>query len=310
MYRRVVRGCLLWLLASCSFTASPIVGDGGDGGDGGGSGDGGETPDAPAPDASFDGPLPDADADVDGIADATDNCPTVANANQRDHDLDVRGDACDHCPHLPDATDPDGDGDGLGDACDPRPAAAGDTLIAWDGFYADSTVLTTWTTANGTWSVANGTLRQTTGQTVAFVTAPGTIQRVYAAYGFAAVSVGPAITINGTTYAPAVGDFAGVGQNRNYGCAMTRDPGNRVTAFSTIDGVLQNSPGVWNGDFAAGQRYRITQHLATTNACTFVHATATAMDSQAVGVTSGTFSLFTTAAAIDFDYVFLVETGA
>ncbi|MDQ3367147.1 MAG: thrombospondin type 3 repeat-containing protein [Myxococcota bacterium] len=296
-----MRVCLLWVLASCSFSASPLGSDAGD---------------PPTQDATSDAAGPDLDAaampdaDGDGIADAADNCPTVANLDQRDHDLDARGDACDHCPHLPDPTDPDGDGDGLGDACDPRPAAAGDTLITWDGFYADSTVLATWTMTNGTWSVGNGTLRQTNGQTVAFATAPGTIARVYAAYGFTAVSVGPPIMINGTPYAPAVGDFAGVAPNRNYGCAMSRDPGNRITAFSTINGVTQNSPAVWNGDFATGQRYKITQHLASTNDCTFVHATTTASDSGAVGVTSGTFSLFTTASAIDFDYVFLVEIGS
>jgi hypothetical protein len=37
------------------------------------------------------------DGDGDGVPDATDNCPTVANANQADGDLDLVGDACDNC---------------------------------------------------------------------------------------------------------------------------------------------------------------------------------------------------------------------
>jgi YVTN family beta-propeller protein len=40
---------------------------------------------------------PAGDQDGDGVADATDNCPTVANAGQADGDGDGRGDACDPC---------------------------------------------------------------------------------------------------------------------------------------------------------------------------------------------------------------------
>jgi Bacterial Ig-like domain (group 2)/Thrombospondin type 3 repeat len=39
-----------------------------------------------------------ADADGDGVPDATDNCPNVANANQVDSDGDGIGDACDPAP--------------------------------------------------------------------------------------------------------------------------------------------------------------------------------------------------------------------
>jgi hypothetical protein len=42
------------------------------------------------------------DSDGDGISDALDNCPSVANANQENLDDDAQGDACD--------TDIDGDG--------------------------------------------------------------------------------------------------------------------------------------------------------------------------------------------------------
>jgi hypothetical protein len=40
------------------------------------------------------------DTDGDGIPDTTDNCPTIANANQADGDTDGVGDVCDNCTTL------------------------------------------------------------------------------------------------------------------------------------------------------------------------------------------------------------------
>jgi hypothetical protein len=73
------------------------------------------------------------DTDGDGVADADDNCPLVANADQADLDGDEVGDACDpdsdgddvaneddNCPLDANADQADTDGDGLGDACDPE----------------------------------------------------------------------------------------------------------------------------------------------------------------------------------------------
>ena len=78
----------------------------------------------------------DVDGDDDGVPDATDNCPRVANpAPQRDHDADGAGDACDPCPHRPMADGSgDADGDGVGDPCDPRPGMR-DRIALFDGFY-------------------------------------------------------------------------------------------------------------------------------------------------------------------------------
>ncbi len=62
--------------------------------------------------------FPDSDRDGDGIPDGSDNCPDVANPDQRDGDLDGVGDACDTCPGHEDSHPGDLDGDGLGDGCD------------------------------------------------------------------------------------------------------------------------------------------------------------------------------------------------
>ncbi len=58
------------------------------------------------------------DRDVDGIEDAADNCPSVANAAQLDSDRDFVGNSCDNCPFAPNPGQADADGDGVGDACD------------------------------------------------------------------------------------------------------------------------------------------------------------------------------------------------
>jgi uncharacterized delta-60 repeat protein len=80
----------------------------------------------------------DGDTDGDGVADAEDNCPAVANPDQVDADGDGVGDACaeddgtgdgdtdgdgvadaeDNCPAVANPDQVDADGDGTGDACD------------------------------------------------------------------------------------------------------------------------------------------------------------------------------------------------
>jgi hypothetical protein len=76
------------------------------------------------------------DVDGDGVPDAADDCPLVANADQADADQDGSGDVCDNCPLVfnpdqrdldqdlqGDACDPDRDGDGIANAADVCPDA-------------------------------------------------------------------------------------------------------------------------------------------------------------------------------------------
>jgi hypothetical protein len=83
-----------------------------------------------SPDGACVGP----DADNDGVTDAADNCPNVANPNQENNDGDAQGDVCDpdddndgvadvvdNCPLTSNPTQADFDGDGIGDACETGP---------------------------------------------------------------------------------------------------------------------------------------------------------------------------------------------
>ncbi|MGI5864241.1 MAG: cell-cell cohesion MYXO-CTERM protein MtsC [Myxococcales bacterium] len=59
------------------------------------------------------------DADGDGQADTSDNCPFTDNRDQADSDGDGIGDACDNCNGVANKDQADRNGDGEGDACDP-----------------------------------------------------------------------------------------------------------------------------------------------------------------------------------------------
>ncbi len=62
-----------------------------------------------------------ADTDGDQIVDGLDNCPGIANPNQKDIDFDGVGDLCDNCKTVPNTDQIDSDSDGLGNFCDNCP---------------------------------------------------------------------------------------------------------------------------------------------------------------------------------------------
>ncbi len=100
--------------------SGPTAGNGGGslGGEAPPSGGTGGTP-PPVPDMGTP-PGPPGDRDDDGVGDAEDNCPTLANNNQADGDADGTGNVCDNCPEAANADQADVDADGFGDVCDPN----------------------------------------------------------------------------------------------------------------------------------------------------------------------------------------------
>jgi hypothetical protein len=77
-------------------------------------------------------PPPD-DDDRDGVPNAQDNCPTVANPDQADGDGDRVGNLCDNCPATANADQADNDGDGIGTACDNCAAISNSNQADSDG---------------------------------------------------------------------------------------------------------------------------------------------------------------------------------
>lgn len=91
--------------------------------------------DAHEDDAPVDGPIdgPPSDRDGDGIPDAEDDCPMVADPGQHDEDADGVGNVCDNCPATANPLQQNADADGVGDACDPEPSAP-DHIALFEGF--------------------------------------------------------------------------------------------------------------------------------------------------------------------------------
>lgn len=287
---------LMSALAACTFQPGAYsAGDGSvatdDTGSGSDSGSGG-----------------DADTDGDGHLDATDNCVTVANIDQRNHDGDPLGDVCDGCPHLPSATEPDGDGDGIGDACDPRPTTAGDSLAVWEGFY-DDTGYADWADV-GTWTVANGLLTQADDSvTTAYAYLPTQLTRVSLTAGARVLSLGSGAI-------PRVAIYTGsAGQAQGYLCQVEAETTNNVEVYGYWPGNGQQTDSdgntfTWLGTFDANSELRLTDAIVgTQHTCTVEQGTVKTSLSATHGPSTGVVVLVTERAAASFDYVFVVNVG-
>jgi hypothetical protein len=310
------RGSAFALLAACSFSHG-VTGDLRDAAPADAPPTDSPMPmiDAPppvTPDAMVDAPPAATDGDSDGVPDASDNCPTVANANQRDHDGDGHGDRCDRCPHLASTADPDGDGDGVGDDCDPRPNASGDQIVLFEGFY-DASSIAGWTAqGNGSWAVSNGMLMQsstTASTTTNTIAPPITVPR-------AAVTAAARVDMLGTATngfdTPHVSVASGASQTQSYWCSVV-DAGNtdKVYATTIYPPANVNFPNVaWPGTFGATSQLRLTSALlGSNNWCTVVQGATTASVSGPIGQPSGAPLVATRTASASFDYLFVVSIG-
>jgi hypothetical protein len=255
-------------------------------------------PDAP-PDA------PPADSDGDGVPDATDNCPMVANADQRDHDADGRGDVCDLCPHIAETVDTDTDSDGVGDACDPHPTTAGDVRLLWVGFY-DANDITGWP-KQGTWAVANGHLTGGANNTaLSYIYEPTSYPHAYAETLAHYNTLGNA----SQTVSPAAQLYTGdAGQAQYYQCEVAaQSNGNNVVALDVYP-INQNhfDQQAWAGTVAANSEIMLHAGVfAGKHVCTATQGATTATVMQDAGGTTGVVVLGTSNANVSFDYLFVV----
>lgn len=290
---------LVTVIAGCSFSHGK-AGPGSNGGD-----DDGNTADAPNAQPT--------DTDGDGVPDATDNCPTIANPDQHDHDGDGRGDACDVCPHLYD-TGADADGDGVGDACDPRPTTPGDRIALFEGFYGP----VAWNAVIGddNWQFTDGTAHESDTSAIYQLVAPGS---------FGDVFVDVKMKVNGLAQSgqrhssaivlgyQATDDF--------YFCALATSGS---TAGSIVDAGKVYSGSTTFDDQAADFNTPMTGNWVAIQARTSqltdgsggTHLDCEGHRDQTTGVTSydaqtelaaGGVGLRTNGADASFDYVFVVE---
>jgi Thrombospondin type 3 repeat len=210
------------------------------------SGDGSNSP---MPDSGpvGDGPITSNDSDGDGVLNAADNCPMVANATQHDEDKDARGDACDNCPHVLNPDQANTDADGVGNLCDPNPATAGDSIklfLPFDQPTLPAGVLT----LAGTWS--HGADKDSYQQTTTDENAPDTRLIIDGVRdGFTVETSGKVVAVNdnvGIWLATIVGESG----NDLHGCAyedIIDGPGGNEFYGAFLFWTANNNPGSING---------------------------------------------------------------
>ncbi len=283
---------ILTILVGCSYQAPGVTADDD------------TTSDATTPD----GPVDPLDQDGDGVLDADDNCPDVANPDQHDWDTDKIGDACDKCPQVLDTADPDSDLDGVGDACDPNPTAAVDTRVSWNGFF-DASEIADWTVRAGTWDVTGGELVQSSGGGTATIAMPGTVTgAIYVETGYTATNLD-------STSDSEIGTCSGVASGQTYCCDVIRHflGGDNVEdwAFWATSTLSIDQP-AWTGNYTDGSKIDRLAHLLKNNVreCSAKqNSTEVTATKSTTGSIDGDITLYMDNATASYRYVFVVAVG-
>jgi hypothetical protein len=296
-------------VAACGFQPAGPGSVATDGGGGDDDGDGGRDDDGGGGDVDAGD---DDDLDDDGVPNATDNCPRVANpAPQRDHDSDGVGDACDPCPHRPLADGSgDADGDGVGDVCDPRPGMA-DRIALFDGFY-EAPDAAEWTFV-GTWdhdATGTGFLRYGfAASAAAFAVYPRTFEPPYQLESAVVVDMLTVSTASPSRQAGVV--FAASEVLDQFYLCSVRDDVNASPAraylgrFGMIDQVAENASTNLVDDVAVGSTFRVRgSHAATGQSCLGTLMETSGNPTLAATLMPGNhIALRTFGMAVRFDYL-------
>jgi hypothetical protein len=259
------------------------------------------TADAAIDTRAIDGPP--GDVDGDGIPDTIDDCPTTANADQRDEDTDGVGNACDNCPATANPMQDNADGDGVGDACDPEPAAP-DHIALFEGFDEP---LTGWTLDGGV-TVAGGKLHVPafTAAAAPLVSDHGWVET---AYQIAALPP----TTDGYRSVEVLAEAGSGGTVGGYRCGLFDNP----QAADTLNLELQMfvDPYSITGQYDLGPNLTVgaTGHLRLAYSAQELDCSATSPVADAASpppeVRSGSPGLFTQNLDADYAYLVVYEPG-
>ena len=227
------------------------------------------------------------DEDGDGIVDACDNCPSVANADQADVGESYAGDSP----------------DGVGDACDPRPADGGDSIALFDPFTSRQ-IGSDWQVYGGTWQAGSDTIAET---------ATGTVQELDRV-GFSSSSDYLVETIATLDALPTTDSRATLvfrmnpSSHNGWGCAVMRN----VLIFSAITGGEageSDPPAVSIPAPEVGSRYRIQAGGYGNNLYCILPDSGHKVPRTHSSYPSGVPALRSYAAAATFSYLLVYRLG-
>lgn len=247
------------------------------------------------------GPDANPDVDGDGVPNAQDNCPTVANPGQENEDGDRFGDACDSCPPFAHDAPSDPDGDGVSDECDPNPSTAGDAIALFEGFHHG--IPTGWA-KDGVWTAAGDAVSVSIGSRNYLTTSITTTTHETVSAG---MTVDNLTGTGGDAAAGVVDNFDPTKPHAGVFCNLMRDTGTFFTATADLGTHAVQTP----YELTLGTAYVLTQHRDGNGyTCTGARglATATANTTAATASAIDGVGIRASHAAATFRWVMVVTS--
>ena len=241
------------------------------------------------------------DTDGDGVLDASDNCPAVANANQFNEDSDKFGDVCDPCPPVAGDSPPDTDGDGVADACDPNPAVAGHSIALFEGFHAG--VPTGWE-VTGTWTMTGDDIEGAATNAIVLATPLTTTTHETVSTSLTVMSIAGSNNFSGVVTNRQAGSTSGVA------CSLYR-----TNQFTPTPGLLASEgntfmPAAYAQAMTSGATFSVKlRRDATMYSCDAVTGTNAAMTTVTTNLnnTPSSVGIYVLGATVRFSWLMVVS---